>query len=1188
MQSTNRISRELSVFLIVLYLICTYENRKMMETAIGKHFRRLENYYCKSTRLMAQWLSIGSFKKVYANTIKLLVIVAVCISLPGKVNGQSYLEPFGQNRIQYRKFQWKYFDTKHFRVYHYDRQGRQLGRYVAEEAEDDIKYIEHKLGGQFPKRFNIILYNSYDEYRQTNVGLKDEAQGIGNSKAGTVDLVGDKLVVYFTGQHGDLQHQIRTGMARVVMERMIFGDNLKKMVKNALTLNLPEWVTTGYIAYLVDGWDAKSSSQWKGLIDDRPDAGFYQLSEQYPELAGKAFWKFIANQYGPGTVKNLLYSMQKKTSLNKAMKDKGGLGLKITDAYDSCMNFYKNVYALDALKQEKPDSTKGLIALKVPKDNSIIKEIRVSPRGSDICYVVWKDGEYTVYDQKTAKEQEVATLLQGGQKDLTEQIDPNYPMIAWSNTGYKMAILYKKGHTVRLKIYNSLKGRINDYVIPKNRFDRVLGMSFGTDQDEDKLVFSAIKKSQTDLYMFTLKGSKMTNITDDVWDDVSPQFISGGSRTGILFLSNRPKPNLNVPQEVNELPTGPMNVFFYNTKTMSTELLQLSDVKKGVITQPIQYGTDNFAYLCDSNGIDNKYVVLFAHDSHKHDSAYSVPITNYSTSILSQQYNLASGDVADVIQVKDKYMVYFHELQMPGVNAKAKELSPTTLSGENDLAYASNPGAAQSSKSNHKHKYTPKEEDEITDPEIKGGNAFQSEFADDTAAPQPKHRSRSNPNNIYNANVNADSSMLSVITDSSYLNMKPASYKLSFKPDLFNVKLDNSVLFSQYQSIAANGGQYVNPSLSGLITVSLDELMEDYKINAGFQLPIDGSATTYFLQYQNNRRIVDWGLLLLRSTNKSYENVGYLSGSQLVYEAPELFRSSTNLVQSDFSYPLDRVRSIHFHTGVMQARSTEKVTDTLSLIYNLNMPVVYTSISRLEYIFDNTTTPVLNISNGTKFKIYGEELYGLGPGNPSCYNLGVDIRNYTKLYKNFILANRLAYAHSDGSSEVEYLLGGVDDWVSPKQADNAGQPPAPNYGFQAMETTLRGYDQYARVGNNFFVFNTELRLPVLTTILNKPIQSSILKNLQVVAFVDMGDAWNGFLPTTNNLSSTYSYPQYITPNGLNNVFLTLTVPNNDGLAVGYGGGLRTSILGYFLRLDAAWNIEGIKKPVIYFALGTDF
>ncbi len=258
---------------------------------------------------------------------------------------------------------------------------------------------------------------------------------------------------------------------------------------------------------------------------------------------------------------------------------------------------------------------------------------------------------YAVCNQRTSGDQDVNILQEGGSRDLTEQTDPNYPMLTWSITGSKLAILYKKGSQTNLKIYNSARGRIESFVIPPNRFDRVLGISFM--QDDDKLVFSAIKKSQTDLYAFTIKGSKITNITDDPWDDVAPVFVGGGSRTGVLFLSNRPKPNLNVPLTVNELPVKPMNVFFYNTATGSKELLQCSDMTTGTVSQPIQYGLDNFAYLHDGNGINNKYVVLFARNTKNRDSAYSVPITNYSSSIICHQYNNASGEVADVVQDKD-------------------------------------------------------------------------------------------------------------------------------------------------------------------------------------------------------------------------------------------------------------------------------------------------------------------------------------------------------------------------------------------------------------------------------------------------------------------------------------------------------------------------------------------------------
>ncbi len=1118
---------------------------------------------------------------------RLVAAILFMVACPAFSQAQTYIETFGQNRMQLRKFDWKFFDTKHFRVYHYDRAGRQLGRYVAEEAENSIATVEKKLGGKFPQRFNIILYNSYDEYRQSNIGLKDESQMAINTKAGTLNLVGDKLVVYFTGEHTDLQRQLRTGMATVVMQRMIFGENFKKMVKNALLLNLPEWVTTGYISFLVDGWDTRANSAWKGILDAQPKTGFFEIADQNPEIAGKAFWKFINDQYGPGMVKNLLYSMQQKTSLNKAMMEPANLNMKVTQAYDSCIKYYKAVYTRDARNQEAPDSAHGLIALKAPKGNTTLRNILVSPRGSDICYVAWTDGRYTVYSQKTTGEKELSVIVEGGQKDLTEQTDPNYPMIAWSATGYKLAVLYKEGEQTRLRIYNSLKGRIENAVIPANRCDRILGMSFM--DDDEKMIFSAIKKSQTDLYMFITKGAKLVNITDDPWDDLAPQYITGGSRTGILFLSNRPVANIDAPIGVNELPTGANNVFFYNTKTMSKELVQLTSLKgsRGVITQPIQYGPDNFAYLLDSNGINNKYVVLFARNKKNKDSAYSVPVTNYNSGIISHQYNVASGDVADVVQSKDKYVVYFHELQLPGKDAPVKKLTPTYLSEEKtrykkpvqDTVAAIYKGILDNNT-----------DDEPAEPEIKSGNLFQSEFADDGATRKHKVKARHNPGlRIGGAGSAPDSSQLNEITDSAYVKMKPSPYRLSFKPDFLSIKLNNCVLFSQYQSISTNGGLYANPSLGALTTLSLNELMEDHRITAGFQLPINTSGSSYFLQYQNFTHRMDWGLMFLRTTDKQTMTVAYMdANNKVLFTQDQLFKTINTMVQSDFSYPLDRLRSVRFHTALRQDKLIEKATDTLSLTNGFPITNNYTSLSRLEYVFDNTVTPAMNILNGTRYKLYAEYIYGLNNGNKGCYNFGLDFRNYQKIYKNFILANRLAYAHSDGTAEVQYLVGGVDNWIGAQTGPNAGQAPDPRYGFQAMTTPLRGYKQYARTGNNFLVFNTEFRLPILTTFLKRPIQSAVLKNLQFVAFADAAGAWKGFLPDAESMNSTYKYPARGYTPGLNNVALTLTVPNSGGLALGYGAGLRTMLFGYFARLDFAWNIDGNPKPIVYFGLGTDF
>ncbi len=1095
---------------------------------------------------------------------------------------QSNIERFGHNRLQYRKFDWKYFDTKHFRVYHYDKSGRQLGRYVAEECENNISIIERRVGGKFPDRFNIILYNSYDEYKQNNVGIRDESQVADITISQAKNLVGDKLVVYFTGDHTDLKRQIRAGMAIIVMQQNFYGESFKKMMRTNFLLDLPQWTTDGYLAYLVDGWNTESNSEWKRLLDARPKTGFHQFSLEYPELAGRAFWKYISATYGNRKVKDLLMAMQQSSSVSKTLKDKAYLGIKVRRVYDSCIAYYKKIYAIDSTKQELPDSTNGLISLKVPNDGSVIKNVMLSPKGTDIAYVAWKHGQYTIYTQKTAGDQVKSVLLEGGDKDFLDDNDPNYPMMTWSNTGNKLAIVFKKDRKTRIRIYNSIKGKIENYIIPAKRFDRLLGMTFM--EDDSKMIFSAIKNSQTDLYTFIIKGAKVVNITNDAWDDLNPVYVSGGSRTGILFLSNRPAPNMEVPQGVNQLPNGVMNVFFYNTTTERKELLQCSKISSGKISQPIQYGYDNFAYLYDGNGINNKYVVMFGRTTKNMDSAYALPVTNYNTSVISHQFNLATGGASEVVQVKNKYILYSHKLDFPSDTFPKKPLLPTTLS----LEAIDTEVVVEGVNVIYDNPIT----DTVYRPLVKTGNTFQTEFTDTTSGVAFKLKKNAEDKKKLAADVStqetkeADSSTLNVINDSAYLKMKPTKYRLSFKPGQLNVRLDNSTLFNRYQSYANNQGQYKNPGISALATIDMLELMENHKLTAGFQLPVDMAQSTWFLQYNNYKRRADWSLLLMRTQWKDNIYVGYTDSSGVIrFQKQQLFQNISTLGQFEWSYPLDKMRSIRFTTAYKQDKLVQKAQDTLSLKYEIPNTQQDWSMTRLEYVYDNTIAPLLNIRMGTRFKIYSEYMNQLNGTNQSCYNIGLDFRTYQKLYKNMIWATRVAYAHSDGTAQVQYQLGGVDNWISAKTA----QTPSGDgtYGFIALSTSLRGYLQAARKGNNVAVMSSEVRLPVANTFIKRPISSGIIKELQLIAFTDIGSTWNGFLPSAESYNTTYTY--IYGANGFpSNVQVQVQSASSTGLGIGYGLGLRTKLMGYFVRCDAAWNIEGSTKPQIYFAFGTDF
>ncbi len=1098
-----------------------------------------------------------------ANHISLIIFLLLsCFATD--VLGQSNLEIFGQNRVQHRKFRWKYYDTKHFRIYNYDRAGRELARYVAEQAENDIKVIERKLGGEFPRRFNIVLFNSYDEYMQRNIGRKFDSQ-LQDIPAGTLDIVGDKLVVYFTGEHADIRRQIRKGVSRVVMNRMLFGDNLREMVRNAVLVNLPEWTVFGFISYLVDGWDTKSNSEWKNMLRMYPDKGFYELAEIDPELAGKAFWKYVSDRYGEHTMKNVVYTMQLKSSLKQGIKLT--LGQDVKQAYDSAVAFYNKVYEEDEVGRQKINKN-VFVEVDVPDDGTILRDLIVAPHGGDVAYVTWKDGVYKVIIQKATKEKVASVILEGGVKDFNEQPDQDYPLISWSSTGYKLAIVYRTKKETRLRIYNSIKARIENYVIPANRFDRLLNMTFM--EDDNKLIFSAIKKSQTDLYEFTIRGKRMTNITDDAWDDIEPWYVSGGSRKGVLFLSNRTTANVDAPIAVNELPNGPMNIFFYNTTTGSKELVQMTHVKKGKISQPIQYGVENYAYLYDNNGVKNQYVISVKTKDGE-ELVTTQPVSNFASNVVTHQYSPGPNKVAFMIRDGGKYKVFYEPLNIPEENAEPLELKPTRLF------------SSEQKKNSSVLNIKKKKIEEVKETHVlRSGNIFQSEFEGE----EQVKKSVKKEEEVYEEEEeeevedNEDDIIVANGPDSTYLKMRAKPYKLAFKPDFFTVRLDNSVLFNKYQPTGANANTFNNPSLGGMITVSLDDVMEDYRVIGGFRLPINFSGTSYFLQYENYKRRVDWSILYLRTQGLRNDSVVYydLSGTPL-FARDQIGKASTDLIQGYASYPLDRRRSIRMQFGVRHDAYHYKAEDTLSLSYDREPPRQYWLLSRTEFVFDNTVSPTMNIHKGIRYKVYAEYFYRLNGNAGGLYNIGVDARYYKKIYKNFTWATRGALGHS-GGEQILYFVGGVDNWLGAKNNQTPIRP-GEQYAFQTIGTNLRGYEQNSFNGNSYGVINTELRLPILTTFLKKPIQSPMLRHLQFVAFFDLGSAWAGVWPNGENVANDIN---------LSNQNVNIMVDDNTGgFGVGYGAGLRTMLFGYFLRLDSGWNIhKNNEKPLLHFSIGTDF
>ncbi len=197
--------------------------------------------------------------------------------------------------------------------------------------------------------------------------------------------------------------------------------------------------------------------------------------------------------------------------------------------------------------------------------------------------------------------------------------------------------------------------------------------------------------------------------------------------------------------------------------------------------------------------------------------------------------------------------------------------------------------------------------------------------------------------------------------------------------------------------------------------------------------------------------------------------------------------------------------------------------------------------------------------------------------------LGGDVRHYQKLHREIIWANRVAGGTSFGEERLIHFLGGTDNWITPRFNYDTPIDFSQNYYYQALATNMRGFQQNIRNGNSFVVINSEVRVPIFRYLLNRPIKSDFIRNFQVVGFGDIGTAWNGASPydSTNALNNRTLVSQ---------PFVITLISQREPIVGGFGFGLRSRLLGYFIRADWAWGVEDqvVQPRRFYFSLGLDF
>ncbi len=1106
--------------------------------------------------------------------------------------GQGMYTDFGQNRVQHGKFIWSFVRSENFDAFFYSG-GKELGQFAARTAENHLneteRIIDHRLSG----RVEIICYNSLSDYKQGNFGLSDGNQNTG----GYSQVTNNKIFIYFNGNHGDFEKQIKAGIGLVLMNELLFGGSIQDRIQNAALLNLPDWFLFGLTLHISKSWNADDDNRLKDLIVSKKIKKFNRLVQSDYKIAGQSFWRFISDKYGEEVVSNMLYITRLTRNYETALIYVTGQNLKQTSK--DWLKYYKELYAKeDSLRVIPNDRLK----IKKRLHPYLEKEMKVGPKGDYVTFTTNKYGKYKVWLMHT-KTGKTKRLQKGGIKYNQAEIDHSFPVLAWHPGGEKVSYVHEKKGKIFITTYDLVTRKKERLMFLK--FDKITSIAYS--DNERTLVLSAIRKGQSDIYTYNLQTRKEKQLTNDRYDDLQPRFVDGSTK--IIFSSNRRSDSLSAAAEPVLSADNNLDIFIYDFENQSNKLKRLTRTPNINETNPIEYSKDYYAYLTDYNGIKNRYAAkiettydftelnivykneqkatdtlfydelqeqgtVFEYDGkrividsnveridtiiHNKDLVYTYPLTNYKRNILSHDVSRQTNILYEVILDSNRYSLrYSPTIRNVSQHAKKTESYPTMARLKSGVV--TKPFTAglvvysdrRAKKSTDQEPIKPKEEtlekyayffiNEFTSPTLKAEDV--KVIVGETEHQKSKAKS---------FKLNA-----------------PRFYDVTFFPDYFVTQLDNSVINTYYQPLTPGGENMFNPGINGMFKLGLVDLFEDYKITGGFRIALDLSGIDYFLAYEVLKRRLDHKVSFYRQVRE-----GNAEGT--------LVKSYSHELKYMIKYPLNEIMSFRLSVSGRQDRDVFKAISPVTV--NRSDNITNWIGTKLEFVYDNVIPKGMNLYNGTRFKVFTEHYENYNNREIQLNTFGFDFRNYQRIHRQLIWCNRVTYNTSFGVAKVRYSLGGVDNWMQPKVETENSTLGTANYAFQALATNMRGFSQNIRSGNSFAVINSEIRFPIFTYMFNRPIRSEFINNFQLVPFFDVGTAWIG--------SDPYSDDNIYNQRIIEVKHMKVTVVNvREPIVAGYGGGLRTKLFGYFIRFDMAWGIqdrEVNKKPVYYFSLSLDF
>lgn len=1052
---------------------------------------------------------------------------------------QHYTTPFGQNRIQYKNFDWYYYSTTNFDIYYYPG-GQEYALEAVEFLEDEFVNLTDELGYAPYSKTKIFIYNSIHDLQQSNVGIDGAVYTIG----GRTDFVKLQLEVAYPGQASTFKENLIYQLSHTLINDMMYGGSLAEIFQNSYLLTLPKWFIDGAARYLAYGWSREMDDYLRDYMSRKRVKKLKQIDGESAAIVGQSIWNYIAVKYGKGNISNIL-------NLTRIIrKEENSIANTLGVSFKTFLDDWQNYYLLQ--REEVKSNYESVGEERLLEDIRNSKELIQSTlvfnkSATKVAYALLKNGKYQIYvtDLTTGRKDKITS---GGYRINGQAVDQELPLLDWQDEQTLGAIVFRRGF-LYLNTYNLETGDKGQK--PLTRFRQIESFSFN---DNGRLaVISGDIDGQNDVFLIAMNRNALRRITRDKYDDLDPVFIPGTA--AIIFSSNRDTDSVSVRNTKFEMVENNFNLFIYDLDTTTNTFYRLTN-SYGVDRKPYPKSRQEIYYLSDRQGISNLYLYSL------YDSI-TTQVTNFDKSIISYDLHFNPSRLSFIMLDEGEKRIFYDTLT--DLNSSKFTLETPRRRRENAIQVVTR---ILKNEEQAKEEEAPKKDLSDTDDFV-----FEEESDVDTSATD------NDPNWIDTDNYVFEDEAETAFEPESFFS-KYQSFEqenervgpIPYRPRFAFNNLITSFLWDPYRDFMM------------LFETEINDVLENYKIKAGGLIKTNLQQGDIFGEFQYLKYWMDFRLRFDRKT--------YLIENQSL-DNNLLHKYKLGRIKATAALPIThtfRVEASPFYTqtSFTNLNYLSVTNQTLDQAKNSSQSYIGGTFS---LIFDNAIEKSFNLYQGTRALFEVTSHIHTSDERRNFSSLRLDVRHYQKIHREITFATRLFYGKQMGPARKSFMLGGMDNWLFADAVVSGPNDPLAirndrdnsNLLFNEFVTNLRGLDYNEANGSDALVINAELRVPVFQYLVNGPIKSNFLRNFQIIGFSDLGSVWTGSPPFSNGRSITQKYIG-------NNPWSAEIVKFQNPWLGGFGFGLRTVLLGYYIKFDAAKPyIDGeVGSYRYYFTLGLDF